>query len=105
MYAYTKGNGGLNQRRKPSRQAIEMSVELLAKQLGIRNRLLVAALYQPSVHIVSHIVVAEAAKAPRRRRALSDSFHQIHQMISLLSSTATKELLLLLMLPLLPCGG
>lgn len=63
--------------RVPWRQAIEVSVQEVAK-LRIGHRLFVTVLHQSIVHVVSQIVSAET---PRRRRALSDALDQIHTLI------------------------
>lgn len=74
----------LKEEEKPRRQAIEVSIKHLTKQLGIRNSFLVATLHKPIINLVPHIIVTEAPKAPRRRRALTNSFSQIHSISSLL---------------------
>lgn len=79
--------------RVPWRQAIEVSVQEVAK-LRIGHRLFVTVLHQSIVHVVSQIVRAET---PRRRRALSDALDQIHTLIFFFS-TAILLLLLLIVL-------
>lgn len=62
----------------PSRQAIEVRVELVS-EVRIRESVFVTSLDQAIEDIVPHIEVVETPEAPRRRRALSHAFGQIHQ--------------------------
>lgn len=75
----------------PGRQAIEVSIQLFTK-LRITHSFFVSVLYQPIKHVVSHIIVIEAPETPRRWRALSDIFGEIHGVWFLFLSSEERKL-------------